>query len=95
VRTADLDRPLLVVKIRELGGSPLIIDGYALLVIVRVLLAFAAVLADSIDEVDVQDPEEAAPCCVPQSWPDAMGVTSFPEPAVPANKVSSAGRVMS
>lgn len=25
---ADLDRPLLVVKIRELGGSPLIIDGW-------------------------------------------------------------------
>ncbi len=28
VRTADLDQPLLVVKIRELGGSALIIDGW-------------------------------------------------------------------
>lgn len=28
VRTADLNHPLLVVKIRELGGDPLIIDGW-------------------------------------------------------------------
>jgi len=28
VRTADLNQPLIVVKIRELGGDPLIIDGY-------------------------------------------------------------------
>jgi nitrogen fixation protein len=27
-RTADLNQPLIVVKIRELGGSPLIIDGW-------------------------------------------------------------------
>jgi hypothetical protein len=27
--SADLDRPIMVVKIREAGGSPLIADGYA------------------------------------------------------------------
>jgi len=27
--SADLERPILVVKIRELGRSPLVVDGYA------------------------------------------------------------------
>ncbi len=35
VRTADLNQPLIVVKIRELGGDPLIIDGYASPITVR------------------------------------------------------------
>src|SRR5580698_4985637 len=40
-----------------LPGSPLL-GGYVLLVTVRVLLAFAAALADSPDEVDDQDSED-------------------------------------
>jgi hypothetical protein len=46
----------------SLAGS--VPDGYVLLVTVRVLLAFAAALADSLDEVDDQDSEDGVVSCV-------------------------------
>jgi hypothetical protein len=52
--TTDLTQPLIIATVPVLGGPPaaLLIDGYALPVTVRVLLAFPAAPADLVDEVD-------------------------------------------
>jgi hypothetical protein len=58
---------VIIATITAAGGElagPLLIDGYVLLVTVRVLLAFAAALADSLDEVDDQDSEDGVVSCV-------------------------------
>jgi hypothetical protein len=65
--TTDLDEPVSIASITADGSGPpvpLLIDGYALPVTVRVLLAFAAALADSLDEVDDQDSEDGVVSCV-------------------------------
>jgi hypothetical protein len=85
--TTDLTQPLIIATVPVLGGPPaaLLIDGYALPVTVRVLLAFPAAPADLVDEVDERIRQRSPALVFPQSRPDAMGVTSLPEPAVPGS----------